>query len=59
MGDGMPDETTITVTLEDLGDGRTKLTFEQAGFTDPGMAQGAGGGWNQAFEKLAIVLAKS
>jgi len=57
MGDGHPVETILTLTLEDLGDGKTKATLRQAGWTDPGMAAGAGGGWNQAFDKLEAVLA--
>jgi len=56
MGGGHPMETTVTVTLEDLGGGRTKLTVRQARWPDPGMAAGAGGGWSQAFEKLAEAL---
>ena len=57
MGDDFPLETIVTVTLEDLGGGRTKLTLRQAGFPDD-MAAHAGGGWNQAFDKLAAVLAE-
>ena len=57
MGEDFPLETIVTVTLEDLGDGRTRLTLTQAGWPDDGMAAGASGGWNQAFDKLAAVLA--
>ena len=57
MGGDVPLETTVTVTLEDLGDGKTKLTLRQAGWPDDGMAAGASAGWNQAFDKLAEVLA--
>lgn len=56
MGDGHPVETTLTLTLEDLGGGQTKMTLRQAGWPDPGMAAGAGGGWNQAFDKLDAAL---
>lgn len=52
------DDTLLTVTLEDLGDGRTKLTLRQDGWADPNMAAGAGGGWSQALEKLAVELAQ-
>ena len=52
------DDTLLTVTLEDLGDGRTKLTLRQDGWADPEMAGGAGGGWSQALEKLAAELAR-
>ena len=50
-------ETVVTVELEDLGDGRTKLTLRQVGWPDESMAAGANVGWNQALEKLAEVLA--
>ena len=52
-----PMETLLTVSLEDLGDGRTRLTLTQAGWPDEQMAAGAGGGWNQAFDKLTAALA--
>lgn len=57
MGEGHPTETILTMTLEDLGDGKTKMTLRQTGWADPGMAAGAGGGWNQAFDKLEAALA--
>ena len=57
MGGDAPLETTVTVTLEDLGGGRTKVTLRQVGWTDDSMAAGASAGWNQAFDKLAEVLA--
>ena len=52
-----PMETLLTVSLDDLGDGRTRLTLTQAGWPDEQMAAGAGGGWNQAFDKLTAALA--
>ncbi len=57
MGGDAPLEMTITVTLEDLGGGKTKLTLRHAGWTDDSMAAGASAAWNQAFDKLAEVLA--
>ncbi len=57
MGDDGPMETIVTVTLEDLGGGKTKLTLRQAGWSDDSMAAGAGAGWNEAFDKLAATLA--
>ena len=33
------------------------MTLRQAGWADPEMAAGAGGGWSQAFEKLEAALA--
>ncbi len=59
MGDDVPLETTVTVTLEDLGGGKTKLTLRQAGWPDDSMAAGASGGWNEAFDKLAADLASA
>ena len=38
------------------GPGKTKMTLRQAGWGDPGMAAGAGGGWSQAFDKLDAEL---
>ena len=57
MGADVHDETTLTVTLEELNDGRTRMTMRQAGWASPDMAEGAGGGWDQAFDKLAAELA--
>ncbi|MDE2893574.1 MAG: SRPBCC domain-containing protein [Chloroflexota bacterium] len=59
MSADMHDETTLTVEIEDLGDGRTKLTMRQDGWPDPQMAEGAGGGWAQALDKLEATLASS
>ena len=56
MGEDVPLKTTVTVTLEDLGGGKTKLTLRQAGWPDASMAAGASAGWNQAFDKLAATL---
>ena len=55
--DGSP-ETIVTVTLEALADGRTKLTLTQAGLPSEEWAAGAGRGWNQALDKLSGVLAR-
>lgn len=49
MPEGFPDTTEVNVTLEDLG-GRTKMIMEHIGMP---AASGAGGGWDQAFDKLA------
>ena len=32
------------------------MTFQHTGWADAQMAEGAGGGWAQAFEKLAAEL---
>ncbi len=47
MPDGYPATTEVTVLLEEL-DGRTKMTMTHAG-----VPAGAGGGWEQAFVKMA------
>ena len=49
MPDGYPVTTEVTVILEDLG-GRTKMIMTHAGMPAD---SGAGGGWEQAFDKLA------
>ena len=56
MGEDVPTETIVTVTLEELDGGKTKLTLRQVGWTDDSMAAGAGAGWNEAFDKLAADL---
>ena len=48
MPEGYPTTTEITVQLEDLG-GRTKMIMTHAGIPAD---SGAGGGWEQAFDKL-------
>jgi uncharacterized protein YndB with AHSA1/START domain len=49
MPEGYPATTEVTVLLEDLG-GLTKLVMTHAGVP---AESGAGGGWEQAFDKLA------
>jgi uncharacterized protein YndB with AHSA1/START domain len=53
MGGERASTTIVTVQLEAL-DGRTKMTLTHAGLPE---TQGAGGGWEQAFDKLARYLA--
>jgi hypothetical protein len=52
MPEGYPATTEITVLLEDLG-GRTKMVMTHAGVPAD---SGAGGGWNQAFDKLTELI---
>jgi len=59
MPDGTPATMTIIVTFEDAPDGGTKLTLRHLGWPEAGMAEHAGGGWNQAFDKLEVVLAEA
>jgi uncharacterized protein YndB with AHSA1/START domain len=49
MPEGYPTVTEVTVLLEELG-GRTKMVMTHAGVP---AASGAGGGWEQAFDRLA------
>jgi len=49
MPEGYPAVTEVIVELEDFG-GRTKMTMTHAGVP---ASSGAGGGWEQAFDKLA------
>jgi uncharacterized protein YndB with AHSA1/START domain len=49
MPDGYPATTEVIVSLKDLG-GRTRMVMTHAGVP---AASGAGGGWEQAFDKLA------
>lgn len=56
MSEGLPDEATISVEFEDIGDGKTKLTLRH-GLPSwlPETAEAAEG-WSQSFEKLAAYL---
>lgn len=60
---GMPGDTsdrmTIIVSFEDIDGRRTRLTLQHLGWADAAMAEQAGGGWNQAFGKLAEALASA
>jgi uncharacterized protein YndB with AHSA1/START domain len=52
MPDGYPTTTEVTVQLEELG-GRTKMVMTHAGVPAD---SGAGGGWEQAFAKMASYI---
>ena len=52
LPEGYPATTTVIVQLEDLG-GRTKMVMTHAGVPAD---SGAGGGWEQAFAKMADYL---
>ena len=56
-GDRGP-ETTVTVRFADAPGGRTRLKFEQTGFTSAASRDGHGGGWKECFERLDVLLAK-
>lgn len=53
------DRMTIIVSFEDIDGRRTRLTLQHLGWADAAMAEQAGGGWNQAFGKLAEALASA
>jgi uncharacterized protein YndB with AHSA1/START domain len=57
MEGDFPLEMLVTVTFEDLG-GRTKMTLRHEGLPAGEMREGAGGGWNESFDKLAEYLAQ-
>lgn len=52
----MPLEMMITVTFEDLSGGRTKLTLLHEGLPAGEHQEGAGEGWNESFDKMAVAL---
>ncbi len=53
MPEGYPAVTEVIVVLEDLG-GQTKMVMTHAGIP---ANSGAGGGWSQAFDKMADLIA--
>lgn len=52
MGEGMPESMDVTVTFEHA-DGETTVTVSHMGSEQAGM------GWEQAFDKLAVVLVEN
>ncbi len=53
-----PLELVVTVTFEDLG-GTTKMTLRHAGFPAGPDRDGAGQGWSESFDKLAVSLSET
>ena len=53
MPDGYPTTTEVTVVLEDLGGGRTRMVMTHAGVPTN---SGANAGWEQAFDKLVDLI---
>jgi uncharacterized protein YndB with AHSA1/START domain len=47
----------VTVTLEDLGDGRTEMRVEQRGWMEPEQYEAAKRGWDAFFDRMAARLA--
>jgi uncharacterized protein YndB with AHSA1/START domain len=53
---GFPMELSLTVTFEDAGDGKTKLTIRHSGHPAGEMFEGANEGWNESLDKLAAAV---
>lgn len=51
-----PEESLLTVTFEDAGEGQTKLTIKQGPFPDGEQYHNAEAGWLQSLDKLAKSL---
>lgn len=51
-------ETLVTVTLEEIDGGKTRLTLRQAFFETAASRDGHGGGWTQCLERLESYLAR-
>lgn len=49
-------ETTVTITLKDLGGGKTQLTFHQAFFLSDASRDGHAMGWTESLDNLEIYL---
>lgn len=58
MNSKMPLEMLITVTFEDAGEGKTKMTLRHEGIPAGKDRDGANIGWSQSFDKLEKLLAK-
>ena len=56
-GDPGP-ETLVTVSLVERG-GKTEMTFRQSGFDSADSRDGHAGGWNECFDRLDDLLARS
>ena len=52
-----PLEMLVTVTFEDLGDGKTRMTVRQEGMPQT-FGEMAGAGWSSSLDKLAALLAE-
>jgi uncharacterized protein YndB with AHSA1/START domain len=47
----------VIVVLNDLGDGRTEMVFQQRGHMSPAQYEAAGKGWSTFFDRIAERLA--
>jgi uncharacterized protein YndB with AHSA1/START domain len=57
MPGDVPLEMEVTVTFEDVDDGKTKLTLRHAGMPAGEQGDMAEGGWNQSLDKLEALVA--
>jgi uncharacterized protein YndB with AHSA1/START domain len=57
MPEDLPMEMMLTVTFEDVGGGKTKMTLVHEGLPAGEMLGGANQGWNESFDKLDVLLA--
>ena len=58
-GDPHPGHTVVTVTLEEVAGGKTRLTLHQATFDTAEARDGHQHGWTEALERLADYVEKS
>src|SRR5688572_3914410 len=56
MPDDFPQDLEVTVELEELPDGKTKMTVSHAGLPTGDLAEQTQAGWNESFDKLAESL---
>ncbi|MEG9862759.1 MAG: SRPBCC domain-containing protein [Parvularculales bacterium] len=57
IGGAIPNfETLCTVDLEELSDGKTKMTFTQQGLSSEDSRDNHNGGWSECFDKLLDIL---
>jgi len=52
MADDFPMELLVTITFEDEGEGKTKMTLHHEGMPES-MSKDAAAGWNESFDKMA------
>ena len=53
MGADFPRELVVTVTFEDDGAGKTRMTLKHSGLPEGEMREMTGSGWSTSFDKLA------
>ncbi len=56
MSPDMPLELLVTVTFEEYGQGKTRLTLRHRGLPAGEMSEGTQTGWNESFDKLRKIL---